>query len=528
MIITNTQRKYYVLYDIKLTFKLILVALVFLSTLTILSSPCYANNLAIENVSISGQDSTEETAVVNLDISWDNSWRNSVNYDAVWVFVKFSKDAGSTWEHATLLSAGTNSSGMSTGSGDRIDVVVPSDRKGCMVQRSFVGAGGMEVSGVELTWSWGEDGVAVDDSVRIKVFGVEMAYVPEGAFYAGDGDGFSESQYAFHPEGSDNTKAYVSSAAVSITCDNNGSDDIDSSSVTVSGSSGITGNANYPTGYSAFYLMKYEITEDQWVGFFNTLSTAEKANRDVTGSSGKNSDGTVNRNTVSWTTGDAATARPDRVCGYISWPDLCAYADWAALRPATELEFEKTSRGEDVLPNDGEYAWGTTTVTAATTISGAETGAATVTNADANACYDNQTFSGGDGGTGPLRAGIFAGSSTTRQQAGAGYYGVMELSGNIWERFVSVGTSSGRAFTGSHGDGALETAAGYEGNATNTDWPGFVTAQGVTGGSGSGFRGGSWVETSSGKLAVSDRSEASIASAARLSDSGGRCARTAP
>jgi len=494
----------------------------------VLSYPCYANNLAIESVAISGQDSTQETAVVSLDISWDNSWRNSVNYDAVWVFVKFSKDAGATWEHATLSAAGTNPSGVSTGSGDRIDVVVPSDRKGCMIQRSFVGAGDMDVSNVELTWSWGEDGVAADDSVRVRAFGVEMVYVPDGAFYAGDGDGSSESQYAFHPDGGDNTKAYISSSDVSLTCDTNGNDDIDSSSVTVSGPSGIDGNADYPTGYNAFYLMKYEITEDQWVGFFNTLSTAGKTNRDITGPAGKNADGTVNRNTVSWTTGDASTDRPDRGCGYVSWPDLCAYADWAALRPATELEFEKISRGADVLPNDGEYAWGTTAVTAATTISGAENGAETVTNADANACYDNQTFSGGDGGTGPLRAGIFAGSATTRQAAGAGYYGAMELSGNLWERFVGIGTSSGRAFTGTHGDGALETAAGYEGNATNTDWPGFVTAQGVTGGAGSGFRGGAWVETGSGKLAVSDRSEASIASAARLSDSGGRCARTAP
>ena len=33
---------------------------------------------------------------------------------------------------------------------------------------------------------------------------------------------------------------------------------------------------------------------------------------------------------------------------YISWPDLLAYADWAALRPITELEYEKAARGVDV------------------------------------------------------------------------------------------------------------------------------------------------------------------------------------
>jgi len=239
MIITYIQNYYYPARNIKIKFQIFFVMFVFLFTLSVLSHTCYANNLAIESAAVSGQDSTQETAVVSFDISWDNSWKNSVNHDAVWVFVKFSKDAGATWEHATLLAAGTNPAGVSTGSGDRIDVVVPSDRKGCLVQRSFVGAGGMDVSNVELTWSWGEDGVAADDSVRVKVFGVEMVYVPEGAFYAGDGDGSSESQYAFHPDGSDNTKAYISSSDVSLTCDTNANDDIDSSPVTVSGPNGI-------------------------------------------------------------------------------------------------------------------------------------------------------------------------------------------------------------------------------------------------------------------------------------------------
>jgi len=54
--------------------------------------------------------------------------------------------------------------------------------------------------------------------------------------------------------------------------------------------------------------------------------------------------------------------------------------------------------------------------------------------------------------------------------------------------------SAGRQFEGCHGDGVLSTVAGYEGNATCPDWPGIhaTTANGVTGATGSGFRGGAF------------------------------------
>ena len=47
----------------------------------------------------------------------------------------------------------------------------------------------------------------------------------------------------------------------------------------------------------------------------------------------------------------------------LSWADLAAYLDWAALRPMTELEFEKVCRG--TMPRvAGEYPWGDTTINA--------------------------------------------------------------------------------------------------------------------------------------------------------------------
>jgi formylglycine-generating enzyme required for sulfatase activity len=40
----------------------------------------------------------------------------------------------------------------------------------------------------------------------------------------------------------------------------------------------------------------------------------------------------------------------------LSWFDVAAYLDWAALRPMTELEFEKVCRGPENRIA-GEYAW---------------------------------------------------------------------------------------------------------------------------------------------------------------------------
>ncbi len=74
------------------------------------------------------------------------------------------------------------------------------------------------------------------------------------------------------------------------------------------------------------------------------------------------------------------------------------------------------------------------------------------------------------GGTvgGPVRVGIFARpGSTTRQEASASYWGITELSGNLWERTISVGISNNRLFTGLHGNGALTSA----GLTDVTDWP---------------------------------------------------------
>lgn len=146
-----------------------------------------------------------------------------------------------------------------------------------------------------------------------------------------------------------------------------------------------------------------------------------------------------------------------------------AYLDWSGLRPMTELEFEKACRGP-MNPVPDEFAWGTTAIrswTSFTNIGGINevpSGGYTESSTTGTTAYRSVS-----GYFIPVRCGIFATASSTRIISGASYYGIMELSGSVFETTVAVGSVAGRSYTGNHGDGTL-TSTGY----ANVDyWPGI-------------------------------------------------------
>lgn len=503
--------------------------------------PLYANNLALDNAEIYSIDTDARTIKVMFDLSWENSFRDNENHDAVWIFAKYTLDDGATWMHLTLGNHGLNPSGFSYGKKQsdskisRLDIFVPRDRKGAFFYPRTSGAGKVNFAEVEMLWDFGADGVAESDfdltDTKVRLFALEMVYIPEGSFYFGDGSttngAISYGDGSYSRPGvvnSEDRMMFTSSSKDSwyYRSDPGGSSDE---------TSGATFDVprTFPKGYSPFYVMKYELSEAEYVTFFNTLTSAQKTLHDLSSShatyGGKNTDSTDYRNTFSYVSGNASSERGSRACTYLSWIDLCAFADWAALRPMSEIEFEKVARGPS-YPVQNEYAWGTTTiVTGALTISGDEDGTETISSSvvDGAANYGDNTFSGGDGGKGALRQGIFATSISTRKTAGAGYYGVMELSGNVWEQTVTIGHPSGRAFSGSHGDGALSVG----GFATNSDWPGFsYSDSGVSDIAGSGLRGGSW-QSNAAECRISGRYFAGTNYLKRARAIGGRLVRSA-
>jgi len=117
----------------------------------------------------------------------------------------------------------------------------------------------------------------------------------------------------------------------------------------------------------------------------------------------------------------------------------------------------------------------------------------------------------------PVRVGIFATSSSNRVQAGASYYGILDLGGNVQERAIYVGNAIGRSFNGLHGDGQI-TAQGHH-NVQN--WP-------SNSGLGIGWRGTHYGEPFINSTAISNRSLQLISNNTRTNFSGGRGVRTAP
>jgi formylglycine-generating enzyme required for sulfatase activity len=199
-----------------------------------------------------------------------------------------------------------------------------------------------------------------------------------------------------------------------------------------------------------------------------------------------------------------------------------AYADWAGLRPMTELEFEKACRGP-LNYVAGEYAWGNENIVSKpyTLKNEGQTDEAVATNYAAapkgNAAYRRSQHLI----RGPLRGGIFSTAISTRTEAGATYYGIMEMSGNLWEKPVTLANPAGRRFKGTHGDGALTK----DGFADISNWPGYAGSKN-SGVAGAGSRGGSWY-TNATHLRISGRQKGGFAGAYRINTTGFRCVRSA-
>lgn len=751
----------------------------FLFTALGLSTLGRANNIAVSNISLTGQNTTAGAnnaanfALVQFDLSWENSWRVGYstgvnNWDAAWVFVKYRVNGGD-WAHAYL-----NDSGHDDGSGTTLDIeaglltpgstfnATTNPALGCFFYRNAAGTGNILNTALQLRWNYGANGLNDNDLVEVKVFAIEMVYVPQGGFDAGEsspinpllndansasvtfqltGNGsnggttftdesaaanaitrtgntaYSTTTAAFggssvyfdgtndnlrigalndadfdfgsgdftielyvRPNGtaggspisyvggsvaaegwalrtstnltfytynnSSNPTVIISGGTIAantwyhIAITRSGTaltgyiDGLQAFSTTINGNLHTMGNlgkylqlgeqyyssgandwggyishvritkgvarpatefahaahnllghlrgatenlalrvgsesaltlggssagnmvsqtagqttaddftaastkslgANFPKGHKAFYCMKSEISQQQYVNFLNTLTRAQQDARTATSlASGttsvtnryvmSNTSTISNRNGIRCDasihtsnpitfycdfngngTGGEAGDGLGIACNFLSWADGAAYMDWAGLRPMTELEFEKAARGSRANAIS-EYAWGSNSATAAATLN--NSGANNETVSTGNAIYGTSAIGG------PLRTGAFAQSGTGRAAAGGSLYGILDLSGNLEERAVCLGSDSGRVFTGVHGNGALAA----NGNADASNWPTFT-------GNGGGFRGGAW-NTILDRLRTSDRMRANVVDATRAAGYGFRGVRT--
>ena len=532
-----------------------------------LSGLANANNVRILGKPKLILDTTEHHAVIKFDIAWDNSWKSTKpdNNDAVWIFVKCWD--GETWNHVYLKDTSANTPGSTKPAdaacyGDKslyqdyyvsnrdasdtkmLMELIPGyslaypqwhldpeeEQEQCVVgfflQRVKHGAGHVVVPGIDLVWEYRKQGFVDEDDLVVKVFAVEMVYVPEGPYYLG-GKGLTDNNRhygSFTTNGTTFGTPMIVNSEKAILVANNA---LDSTLWTAGGVGIVAGTipAAFPKGYQAFYIMKYEVTQEAYVEFLNTLSQGQQDGR-VTGTLStfavnalytRDIDGNglglyrngikiqqaapsvifgcdLNNNNkynetdkVKYDSRDSLVRNidgQDVAMNFVNVLDLLAYAEFSGLRPMTELEYEKACRGPKEPAND-EFAWGSVTMTFWTAqnygyvdeVKGTEKPAGGVFNSGAKA--SNTWWGGGcwwGGGNtcpGAVRVGCFADSTTTRTASGATFWGVMNMSDNVGEICISAFDAAGRNFVGSHGSGQLDG----NGDATNKDW---LTFGGVT------------------------------------------------
>lgn len=475
----------------------ILKAIILLAVLFPISS-AWANGVEVDNVQ---RLNTPNRNRIAFQLSWQNSWNVSgtpSNHDAVWVFIKY-RPCGSTgdWHHG-LLSTTHNNHTLDPGLAfaDSIRTVdrfgnPGANNTGALIRRASLGTGNIVSLPCTLQVVGGSGSVLFDDLVDydIRVFAIEMVQIPQGVYALGDNGSVN---YKYQTNSSNANPLIVTSEAAFTVYDQ------------------ICGQdknipANFPKGFGMFYIMKYEISMGQYADFLNTLSGAVATQR-FPGQHGQY------RHRLTVAGGQYVSDRQDRACNFLNWNDMASYLDWAALRPITEMEYEKACKGNGPLAPLG-YAWGSATYIEARNVTAPENGTEICTDADANLHIGgaSQDILGGDSPTlnvpltrGPIGCGIFARDATqTRETTGGSFYGVMELSGNVGEAVVtslgSNGCSNAPVYSGLWGDGLLNGSGLF--NVAN--WPAAPSGFGF-GGVDVGWRGGCW-ETTDVYARVADR-----------------------
>ena len=464
-------------------------------------------------VEVASTDLDAQTAT--LDVRWDASWRDAETRDAAWIVLK-GRQGDEPLVPLTIRDAPEVVANESSDSADAA-FDVPEDRVGFFVHRAAPGEGANHWR-IRVPWT----AEAADRVTGVRAFGVEMVHVPTGAFEAGTarslrdrkaarGDGWIRftppaplsALFRADPDGEDvygGPYSVTSEAPIAIGPEAGNLYYLDARFLSddfTSGDKTGTLGVGFPKGYAGFYQMKYEVTQQQYVDFLNGLSPEQAQRRAVPHSLTQRLPNA--RYSITKRGSRFQTAHPHRAASHVSWEDGLAWADWMGLRPMTELEFEKSARGPEPV-RLREFVWGTTEqradgfafderiLASGGALATAEDGTERVDGnihifmrpdeGVDNLCTpggDNhhpwypacRSLSGGEAGWGALRVGIHGvDPEGDRVAAGAGYYGAMELSGNVAEQVVTLGHPQGRSFQGTHGDGRL-TASGI---ATNADW----------------------------------------------------------
>jgi formylglycine-generating enzyme required for sulfatase activity len=380
---------------------------------------------------------------VEFDLAQENTFgdltfNGKAFSDYIYIFIKFDTD-NIVEENVGWQHATLTQTGSSS------EFTVTSDGKGAFIKASDAAAD------LTLVWQYSDNGVSSSDDARVKVMAIEMVKIPTDVFRYQAGD--------------------------------------------------IT-SSSWANGYSSFYIMKYEVSQGQYVDFLNAISTAQATARSTHSY-------TDYQHVITYASGNPygsrySTTKPFRACGRMSWDDCKYYASWCALRPMTEMEYEKAARGGGGALNTRTYPWGEEEpwLVNPSYIPAGSTGDLRVYKYYAN--LNDQV-----GDMGPTQVGLYLSGDIARTdgQTGASPYGVTDMLGNLWESCINTAWGT----TPLNGDGTYSLPA---------TWP--------LASSGKGWRGNTFDTWNTALWPLSNRQNATRADAGRDRCSGLRCARTIP
>ena len=447
-----------------------------------------ASDLKIRNMEFRYEPGRSSPCIV-FSLSWKNAWNNKKNFDAAWIFPKINEQYRS--ERPMLVKEG-GVEFIDTANSSALQFEIPKDRGGVFIFAGKNFRGNIECRIKLYLDPASFSSVDLREVTYARVYGIEMVYIPAESFYEGDQD---TTAFRFAAAYDPKTKSALridSEKEIKIGLENDLFYDAGSTPQYKGDQKGPI-PADYPKGYKAFYIMKYEISQGQYADFLNSIYAQHGAMRANIG--GK--EYYPGRGTIVLKENTYIAGKPGEPLNFVSWDDGCAFADWACLRPVSELEFVKAARGPG-RPVPGDYPWGSSSK-------------------EKLKRYFNES--------GEL---VFSDSlnesqltDENKEEFGASYYWVMDMASGYWERVVSYGHPTGRNFKGTNGDGRLSSF----GDASNEDWPKNNTG-------GVGYKGGGYYTPNirSGivnpNCPVSYRPFAAWAEGPRSIAYGFRCART--
>lgn len=461
----------------------------------------FSTNIRVTGVEVEHLSDTARGLSVRFTLAWDNAWRNAKNHDAAWIFVKFKpNDPEYNARHVAVGAFGHAVLHKPSGTAPDAVLETSRDRTGVFVYLAAPHRGSVQWT-LRLSLDAQSIGQFKPWQGAWSLHVLEMVYVPAGGFVIGDPDTMALRAGSFFRSGENGRYDGLFRVANEHTPIDMGTQPgalcyrADEPDYQGDGRGSLP--AAFPKGVRAFYMQKYEITQGEYTTLLNSLGTQATFYRaNFGGRHYERSRGTICREQDQY-----VAKSPQRPLNFVGWDDGCAFADWAGLRPMTELEYEKACRGSGE-PVPHEYPWGTG-------------------NKNSLSRYvdtDDELRNAPGLDEGQL-------TDANRDVFGASSWWIMDLAGSLWERVVSVGHPAGRSFAGTHGDGRL---SGY-GFATNEDWPRGDDERG----GGYGYRGGGYYEH--GKPAgdfnphspVGWRNFAAWAGGPRSIAYGFRCVRTA-